>query len=158
MAFNSRRLAVLIDGDSIDSESLGRVMTETRRHGDVAIRRIYGNAGKLSDWGECIRRHEIESIPNSFSYKNAANVALIIDAVEILHSGKGINGFCIVTSDNDFAVLVKRFRNDGIFVAGIGRSKTPPLSFKEECNVFMYVEDLPRSDNPHPTSREVLSG
>ena len=157
MASNPRQLAVLIDGDSLDPGSLGRIMAEASRHGNVVIRRIYGNYDNLSYWAECIRHHKIKPVLNPARYKNAADIALIIDAVEVLCSGEKIDGFCIVASDNDFAVMANWIRRKEIFVVGIGSSKTPPIDFKYECDVFRYIEDLPPLDNPDPTVQRDLA-
>ena len=157
MTFDSRRLAVLIDGDFVDPESLGRVIAEASRHGDVAIRRIYANPEKLSAWAECFRRHRIESIPNYSDGHNAADHTLIIDTVEMLCSRKKIDGFCIVASDDDFAGLVNWIRKKKVFVVGISSRDKSPSSFKKECDIFRYVEDLPQSDNPDPASQRMLS-
>ena len=152
-----RRLAVLIDGDFVEPELLGRVLAEASRHGTLDIRRIYGNREKLSDWKECIRRHGIEPVPNYASGRNAADITLIIDAMDMLNSGR-VDGFCIVASDNHFAGLTSRIHKEGIFVVGIGSSDKPPSSFKSACDGFRYVEDLPPSPNPDPVAQEALSG
>ena len=78
-------------------------------------------------------------------YKNAADIALTIHAVEIFYSMKEIDGFCIVTSDNDFAGLVKWLRDKKAFVAVIWSSRPDnhKPSFEDECDVFKYVDDLP---------------
>ena len=160
MTSEPRRLAVLIDGDYIEPAYFGRVLTEASRHGTVDIRRIYANHAKMSCWEECINNHGIESVPNSATYKNAADVMLIIDAAEILHSGKGIDGFCIVTNDNDFAGLARWIREQGAYVAAIWSSdqnKHTP-SFEDECDAFMYVADLSPADNQDLTAQRKLSG
>ena len=159
MDSDSRQLAVLIDGDSINPAYFGRVLAEASRHGTVAIRRIYGNRGKLSDWEECISNHGIEPVLNSTTYKNAADIILTIHAVEILYSKKEINGFFIVTSDNDFAGLVKWIRDKGAYVAVVwssSKEKHTP-SFKDECNDFEYIDKLPPSDDPDPAAQGRLS-
>ena len=158
MKSGSRRLAVLIDGDSLNPAFLGRVLAEAVEHGTVAIRRIYGNKPKLSAWEGCIRRHKIEAVPNHTGGKNVADVVMTIHAVEILRSRRKIDGFCIVASDNDFAGLANWLRWKGIFVMGIGSSSTPPEDFERECDVFKYVEKLPQSDNPSPAAQKALSG
>ena len=134
MDSDSRRLAVLIDGDSINPAYFGRVLAEAAEHGTVEIRRIYGGHEKLDCWKKCISNHGIESVPNDAGYKNAADVMLIIDAANILHRRSEINGFCIVASDNDFAGLARWLREQGVFVIGIGSKDTPPLDFKRECD------------------------
>ena len=157
MSPEPRRLAVLIDGDFVEPELLGRVLAEASRHGTLNIRRIYGNREKLSDWKECIRRHGIEPVPNYASGGNAADITLIIDTMDMLNSGR-VDGFCIVASDNHFAGLASRIHKEGIFVVGIGSSDKPPSSFKGACDDFRYVEDLPPSPNPDPVAQEALAG
>ncbi len=157
MASNPRRLAVLIDGDFVEPQFLGDVMGEAGRHGKVAIRRVYGNAEKISHWKECLKRHRIEIIPNYAAGRNAADNTLIIDAVEMFRSRKRIDGFCIVASDNHFAGLANWIRTKEAFVVGIGSRDKPPLRFKKECNVFKHVEELPPSDNPDPASQRDLT-
>ena len=157
MDSDSRRLAVLIDGDSINPAYFGRVLAEAAEHGTVEIRRIYGGHEKLDCWKKCISNHGIESVPNDAGYKNAADVMLIIDAANILHRRSEINGFCIVASDNDFAGLARWLREQGVFVIGIGSKDTPPLDFKRECDDFKYARELSPSDNPDPAAQRELS-
>ena len=152
-----RRMAVLIDGDSVEPALLGRMLAEASRHGTVEIRRIYGGREKLDSWKACISNHGIEPVPNEAGYKNAADVMLIIDAANILHRRNEINGFCIVASDNDFAGLARWMREQGVFVVGMGSKNTPPLDFKRECDKFKYAKELPPSDSPDPTAQRKLS-
>ena len=72
--------------------------------------------------------------------KNATDSALIIDAMDLLHSGT-VGGFCIVSSDSDYTRLATRIREQGLFVMGIGRSNTPK-SFVNACEIFVYTENL----------------
>ena len=89
-------------------------------------------------------------------YKNAADITLTIHAVEIFYAMKGIDGFCIVTSDNDFAGLVKWLRDKKAFVAVIWSSRPDnhKPSFEDECDVFQYIDDLPlpSADSLHALS------
>ena len=157
MDLSPRILAVLIDGDNIKPAYYGRVMAWAARHGTVSMRRIYGNIGKLSDWKGCISNHGLEPVPNCIEGKNVADVMLTIHAVEILRSEKGIDGFCIAASDNDFAGLANWLRGEGAFVVGTGSMETKPLEFKRECDCFEYVEDLPPEDDPDPVAQRKLS-
>ena len=144
MTEDLRRIAVLIDGDFINPTNFGRVLAEAARCGEVVIRRIYGSPVKLSDWKEDIKRHEIEPVPTRGTGKNIADVTLIINAVEILHSEKWIDGFCIVTNDNDFAGLTIWLRKKGVFVEVIWSSDpvTHKPTFKDECDKFKCVDEL----------------
>ena len=70
--------------------------------------------------------------------KNSSDAALIIDAMDILYSGK-VDGFCIVSSDSDFTRLAVRLREAGKKVIGIGEKKTP-ASLIAACDKFIYLE------------------
>ena len=72
--------------------------------------------------------------------KNATDSAMIIDAMDILYS-ENVDGFCIASSDSDFTRLVARLRESGMYVLGMGESKTP-LPFVTACNEFKYLDLL----------------
>src|SRR5574342_568715 len=72
--------------------------------------------------------------------KNATGSAMIIDAMDIMHSGV-VEGFCLVSSDSDYTRLATRIRETGIFVMGIGEKKTPK-AFVKACDLFVYTENL----------------
>jgi uncharacterized LabA/DUF88 family protein len=74
--------------------------------------------------------------------KNSSDSALIIDAMNILYSGK-MDGFCIISSDSDFTRLTTRLTEAGMKVFGIGQKKTPNL-FIVACDKFMCIEIIPQ--------------
>lgn len=145
---NSRKLAMLIDGDNVEARRLGKILEETSKHGTVTIRRIYGNwiNPQMSQWVNVANKHAFQT-PHQLNYtkgKNTTDTFLIIDAMDILHSGH-VDGFCIVSSDSDFTGLAKRIREQGMFVMGMGKETTPE-SFKNACEIFTHVEIL--TDQP----------
>ncbi len=144
----SRKLAMLIDGDNVEARLLDKILEEASKHGAVTIRRIYGNwtNPQMSQWVKVANQYAFQT-PNQLNYtkgKNATDTFLIIDAMDMLHSGH-IDGFCIVSSDSDFTGLAKRIREQGMFVMGMGRVTTPE-SFRNACEIFTYVEIL--TDQP----------
>lgn len=139
---------MLIDGDNVEARLLDKILEETSKHGAVIIRRIYGNwtNPQMSQWVNVANKYAFQT-PNQLNYtkgKNATDTFLIIDAMDMLHTGH-IDGFCIVSSDSDFTGLAKRIREQGMFVMGIGRVTTPE-SFRNACEIFTYVEIL--TDQP----------
>ena len=116
MESRPRKLAVLIDGDSIDPTDFGRVFAWVASRGEVVMRRIYGNHRKISDWRKCIGNHRIEPVNNYADGRNAADFTMTIDAMDIFHAWKDINGFCIVVADNHFASLARRLCKKEYFV------------------------------------------
>jgi hypothetical protein len=139
-----QRIAVLIDGDNAQSSLLAQMLVEAGRHGQVTIRRIYGDwtTINMNSWKEILNYHAFQPI-QQFRYtvgKNATDSAMIIDAMDILHAGV-VDGFCLVSSDSDYTRLATRIRETGIFVMGIGEKKTPK-EFVNACDLFVYTENL----------------
>ena len=139
-----QRIAILIDGDNAQSSLLPQMLVEAGRHGQVTVRRIYGDwtTNSMNSWKEILNFHAFQPI-QQFRYtigKNATDSAMIIDAMDILHSGV-VDGFCLVSSDSDYTRLATRIRETGVFVMGIGEKKTPK-PFVNACDLFVYTENL----------------
>ncbi|MCZ2126209.1 MAG: NYN domain-containing protein [Anaerolineales bacterium] len=138
------KIAMLIDGDNAQAGLLTQMLVEAGRHGQVTVRRIYGDwtTNNMNSWKDTLNFHAFQPI-QQFRYtigKNATDSAMIIDAMDILHSGV-VDGFCLVSSDSDYTRLATRIRETGIFVMGIGEKKTPK-PFVNACDVFVYTENL----------------
>lgn len=143
------RLAVLIDADNVPYSNVKGVMEEIAKYGTPTFKRIYGDWTKptVSGWKNVLLENAITPI-QQYSYtsgKNSSDSALIIDAMDILYSGK-VDGFCIVSSDSDFTRLATRLREAGMKVFGIGQKKTPN-PFIVACDKFIYMEIIPVFDS-----------
>src|SRR5512139_4005948 len=139
-----RRFAVLIDADNTSSRIVDGLFEEIARFGEASVRRIYGDfsSPRLKSWTEVLQKHAIDPY-QQFAYtsgKNASDIALVIDAMDLLHSGR-FDGFCLVSSDSDFTRLAARIREQGIDVFGFGEQKTPE-SFRQACRRVVYTENL----------------
>jgi uncharacterized LabA/DUF88 family protein len=140
----SPRLAVLIDADNASSKIADGLFEEIAKLGEASVRRIYGDFSgvRSKGWADILSKHAI--IPQQqFAYttgKNASDITLVIDAMDLLHSGR-FDGFCLVSSDSDFTRLAARIREQGIDVFGFGEQKTPE-SFRQACRKFVYTENL----------------
>ena len=96
----------------------------------------------MSGWKQYLHEAAVQPL-QQFRYttgKNATDSALIIDAMDLLHS-RTVDGFCIASSDSDFTRLATRVREGGLFVMGVGRKNTP-LAFVQACEVSVYTENL----------------
>ena len=148
MPGNGSTLALLIDGDNASPKIVGGLLAEVAKYGVASVRRIYGDWTKpnLGGWKSCLLEHSIQPI-QQFAYttgKNATDGAMIIDAMDLLNTGR-FDGFCIVSSDSDFARLAARIREQGITVYGFGERKTP-RPFVTACDRFIYLDVLLQSD------------
>jgi hypothetical protein len=140
----NKRFALLIDADNAQAKAIDAILTEAARYGDVTSRRCYGDwtNTQLGSWKTVLNKHAIQPM-QQFGYttgKNATDSALIIDAMDLLYTGK-FNGFFLVSSDSDFTKLATRLREAGLEVIGIGRRSTPE-AFRAACNKFIFTESI----------------
>ncbi|WP_428664245.1 NYN domain-containing protein [Runella sp.] len=146
------RLAVLIDADNVPYANVKEMFEEIAKYGTPTFKRIYADWTKptVSGWKKVLLENAITPI-QQFSYstgKNATDSALIIDAMDILYTGK-VDGFCIVSSDSDFTRLATRLREAGMKVIGIGEKKTLN-PFISACDKFIYLEILKPEETSQP--------
>lgn len=139
-----KRIAMLIDGDNAQPSLIKEMLAEVSKYGRTTLRRIYGDwtTPNMNGWKETLQESAIQPV-QQFRYtvgKNATDSAMIIDAMDILHSGT-VDGFCVVSSDSDYTRLATRIREKGVFVMGIGQQKTPK-SFTNACDLFVFTENL----------------
>lgn len=150
------RLAVLIDADNVPYSNVKGMLEEIAKYGTPTFKRIYGDWTKptIMGWKSVLLQNAITPI-QQYSYtvgKNATDSAMIIDAMDILYTGR-VDGFCIVSSDSDFTRLATRLREAGMIVIGIGERKTPD-PFITACDKFIYIEILATEDSaPEPKAR-----
>ena len=150
----------MIDGDNAQAALIGQVLTETAKYGIVTTRRIYGDwtTPEMSKWKETLNAHAVQPV-QQFRYttgKNATDSTLIIEAMDLLHSGT-VNGFCIVSSDSDYTRLATRIREQGLFVMGIGQATTPK-SLVNACEVFVYTKNLIPPEKPKARVQRAAAG
>ena len=153
------KLAVLIDADNIPYSNIKGMLDEIAKLGIPTIKRIYGDWTKptVSGWKPALLEHAITPI-QQYSYttgKNATDSAMIIDAMDILHSEK-VDGFCLVSSDSDFTRLATRLRESGMLVIGIGEKKTPQ-PFIVACDKFIYIEIIGAPESPKKAAKSTAS-
>jgi uncharacterized LabA/DUF88 family protein len=142
------KLAVLIDADNAQPSIVEGLLSEIAKYGTANVKRIYGDwtLPSLKGWKESLLEYSIQPI-QQFGYtsgKNSTDSALIIDAMDLLYTGK-FDGFCIVSSDSDFTKLASRIREAGLLVYGFGERKTPK-AFVSACDKFIFTEVLRTKD------------
>jgi uncharacterized LabA/DUF88 family protein len=149
------RIALLIDAENVPHASLKGMLEELAKYGTPTFKRIYADWTKpaVTGWKTILLENAITPI-QQYSYttgKNSSDNAMIIDAMDILYSGK-VDGFCIVSSDSDFTRLATRLREAGMKVIGMGEKKTPS-AFISACEKFIYIEILKQKQISIKTTR-----
>lgn len=153
MADTRPLLAVLIDADNVPARYAEAMFEEIAALGEASIRRIYGDFsdGAPQGWKKS-KLADLAILPHqqfaNTTGKNASDIALVIDAMDILHAGR-FDGFVLVSSDSDFTRLASRIREQGTDVFGLGEKKTP-AAFRNACKRFIYLENLGRETRESP--------
>ena len=151
MPNNTKRLAVLVDADNVGAAWATAIFKEIATFGDATVRRIYGDfaSSKLKGWREILQDHALiaHHQPAYTKGKNSSDIALVIDAMDLLHSGR-VDGFALVSSDSDFTRLASRIREEGLDVIGIGQEQTPE-SLRKACKRFVFLENLSVEEAPN---------
>ena len=157
-----KNIALLIDADNARADGIDAVLTVLAELGQVNVRRAYGNWTKpgLSRWDKITHRYGLQPMQqfDLTKGKNATDMAMTIDAIDLLYSGK-VDGFGIMSSDSDFTPLVTRLRQDGLIVYGFGGAKAPE-AFKTVCTRYIDVDQLIRTEAseesaPPPNSKQI---
>ena len=134
------RLCVLIDADNARPADIGKVLTIASGIGNVCVKKIYGGGPVLEAWKPSALAHDL-TVMHQFAFtprKNATDMALTIDAMDMLHEG-GHSVFCLVSSDSDFTPLARRLKNSEIIVHGFGNS-TAPRSLQVSCSEWHEIK------------------
>ena len=147
---NPPLLAVLIDADNTSPQYAGAVFEEIASLGEASVRRVYGDfsSTQMKGWNKV--QAELGLVPHhqpaNTVGKNASDIALVIDAMDLMHSGR-FDGFVLISSDSDFTRLASRLREQGLDVFGIGQKKTPE-AFRKACKRFIFLENLVETEAP----------
>ncbi|MGD8231664.1 NYN domain-containing protein [Vibrio sp. TRT 1302] len=140
--------AILVDGENAHPKKYYEVLNEVSSKGSIAIKWVYADwtLPNHKGWKEIML--ETGSAPKQQFHiaKDAADHALIMDAIELICTNDRINALCIVSSDGGFGGLAQRIREKGLHVMAIGRSNTP-VHFRNACHDFIYVENLAQDNS-----------
>jgi hypothetical protein len=144
MPEKSPLLAVLIDADNVPSKYADAILREITSYGEPGLRRVYGDWSnqQLAGWTKTAQKLGLVQHQQTANTKgkNASDIGLVIDAMDILHAGH-FEGFVLVSSDSDFTRLASRIREQGLTVIGIGEGKAPD-ALKNACNRFVAIENI----------------
>ena len=146
----AKKIALFIDADNISAKFGKQIIETLESRGEIFIRRIYGNWEKscLHSWNECILIFSFRAVqqPDFVAGKNATDMSLVIDAMDVLYGGKA-DVFALVSNDSDFTPLAIRLRESGINVIGMG-NENAPLAFRNACNEFINLDKAAAPEKP----------
>jgi uncharacterized protein (TIGR00288 family) len=142
---NDKNIAIFIDSDNAPASKIEAIIEKLAELGSTSIKRAYGNWKKpaLKSWEDKLHSNGIQSIQqfDLVKGKNASDIAIAIDMMDVLYTKDNIDIFAIVTSDCDFTPLAMRIRSEGKMVIGFGETKTPE-PFVNSCSKFINIDRI----------------
>jgi hypothetical protein len=154
MDTDTHTLALLIDADTTSSRIAPALFAEIAGYGTIGTRRVYTDwTLPTSDgWKDCLSRYAFEPMQRAIHLgrRTETDGEMFPDALGLLDSGR-FSGFCLVSSDGNFARLAKRIRDRGVTVTGFGDRQTPS-SVVATCDRFVFFDTLGSADTPRGDS------
>ncbi|WP_159592575.1 NYN domain-containing protein [Hydrogenophaga sp. BPS33] len=143
-ANKQQRLAVLIDAENVSHTLIPAILLRCACYGTLQVKRAFADWSRpdMRNFRNVLNRNAIEAV-HLVSYargKNAADIALCLNAMELVHTGQ-FDAVCLVSSDSDFTPLAFTLRRAGVRVYGFGGRQTP-RAFVAACSNFIYTESV----------------
>src|ERR1700758_4392380 len=153
MPDGERSLAVFIDFENLalgfqgrrDRFEIGRVLERLVEKGKIVAKKAYADWSRFGPYTAPLRECAIELIEiprRAQSGKNSADIRLCVDAMDLAYSKEHINTFVIVSGDSDFSPLVSKLKELGKHVIGLGMQESTSDLLRDNCDEFIYYEDL----------------
>jgi len=156
MAEGEHTLAVFIDFENLALGFKGKkdkrfeiqkVLERLVEKGKIIVKKAYADWADYSDYKKPLHEAAIEltEIPKrSMTGKNSADIRLCVDAIDLCYSKEHIDTFVIVSGDSDFSPLVSKLKENGKRVIGLGMKESSSNLLIDNCDEFIYYEDLER--------------
>jgi len=143
---DEKKIVLLIDAENTSAKYADDIIYYLEKQGDIISAQIYGDFldnDNTKKWNSKAVTHNLQryQADTTKAGKNAADIALVIDAMDFLHKENPADIFCIVTSDGDFTSLVERIRKETIEVIGIGKEDASPR-LRKACSCYQELEKL----------------
>lgn len=155
---DEKKIVLLIDAENTSARYADNIIHYLEKQGDIISAQIYGDFldnDNTKRWNGKAAMHNLQryQADTTKAGKNAADIALVIDAMDFLHKENPADIFCIVTSDGDFTSLVERIRKETIEVIGIGKSDASPR-LRKACSSYYELEELGETVEPKPDKKK----
>src|SRR5438128_6612555 len=168
MAEGDRALAVFIDFENLalgfqgrrDRFEIDRVLERLVEKGKIVAKRAYADWSRFGPYTAPLHEAAIElvEIPKrAQTGKNSADIHLVVDAIDMAYSKDHITTFVIVSGDSDFSPLVSKLKENGKHVIGLGMQDSTSELLRDNCDEFIYYEDLGKSPTLSPVLPAGLS-
>ncbi len=150
-----RTLAVFIDfenlalgfGNRRDRFNIGKVLERLVEKGKIVAKKAYADWSRFGFFTGTLHEAAVELIEipkRMLTGKNSADIRMVVDAMDLAYSKDHIDTFVIVSGDSDFSPLVSKLKELGKHVIGLGLADSTSELLRDNCDEFIYYEDLDR--------------
>ena len=125
-----------------------KVLDRLLEKGKIIVKRAYADWTRYRDYKTALHEAAIELIEvpkRGAAGKNSADIRMVVDAIDMAHSKSHIDTFAILTGDSDFSPLVSKLKENGKTVIGLGMKDSTSSLLVDNCDEFIYYEDLERT-------------
>ena len=163
-----RTLAVFFDFENIgiglnlrrDRFDIGKVVERLVEKGKIVVKKAYADWSRFAQYTTPLHEAAIELIEiprRGVTGKNSADIRLCVDAMDLAYSKDHIDTFVIVSGDSDFSPLVSKLKELGKHVIGLGLAEATSDLLRDNCDEFIYYDDLGRVTTPGPALPSAIS-
>src|ERR671934_3055623 len=161
MPDSDRSLAVFVDFENLalgfqgrrDRFGIQRVLERLVEKGKIVAKKAYADWNRFAEYTRSLHEAAIElvEIPRrAQTGKNSADIRLCVDAMDLAYSKEHIDTFVIVSGDSDFSPLVSKLKENGKHVIGLGMQESTSDLLRDNCDEFIYYEDLGKTKTLTP--------
>src|SRR3954463_14061769 len=159
---NERKIALFIDFENIaigvtDAKykkfEVALLLERLLEKGKIVVKRAYCDWDKFPDYKRELHEAAIEMIEipaRSYSGKNSADIRMAVDAMDMCWSKEHIDVFVVASGDSDFSPLVSKLKENDKFVIGVGVKNSSSSLLVDNCDEFIFYEDLIRGVQKAP--------
>jgi uncharacterized protein (TIGR00288 family) len=164
MTTAERKIALFIDFENIaigviDAKykkfEVNLLLERLLEKGKIVVKRAYSDWDKYQEYKRELHEAAIEliEIPSrSYSGKNSADIRMVVDAMDMAWSKDHIDVFVVASGDSDFSPLVSKLKENDKFVIGVGVKNSSSDLLIDNCDEFIFYEDLVRVVQKAPTT------
>ena len=169
MPDGDRSLAVFIDFENLalgfqgrrEKFEIERVLERLVEKGKIIAKKAYADWNRFKEYTAPLHEAAIElvEIPRrSQTGKNSADIRLCVDAMDLAYAKEHIDTFVIVSGDSDFSPLVSKLKENGKHVIGLGMQDSTSNLLRDNCDEFIYYEDLGKAPTLAPDDPDAFAG
>lgn len=167
MESNGNTLAVFIDFENLalglrrgQKFSMRLVLERLVEKGKVVAKKAYADWSRYAAYKNELHELAIDLIEipkRSQTGKNSADIRLCVDAMDLCYAKSHVDTFVVVSGDSDFSPLVSKLKENGKRVIGLGMKASTSDLLRDNCDEFVYYEDLERHQERPPSLPKGLS-